>query len=118
MSSWIRVAFDPGQRAIDDVEADLRGVFDDPEIFERDGILVWKATDEVDAQRLTDLGVEASRALVMNVNDTTNSGGGRLYEYVDGEFVLVDAMSGGETYYGRDVIAYMQREHGLVGASK
>ncbi|CBH24843.1 conserved hypothetical protein [Salinibacter ruber M8] len=117
MSSWTRVSFDPGKTGIEAITNDLQKALEDPDTFIHNDMVVWKAFDDIDAQRLTDLGIEASRALVMHVSDTSNSGSGRLYKRIDSEFILLDAMSGGEGYFGRDVLAYMQREHGLVGAA-
>lgn len=118
MSSWVRVTFDPGERTAAEIDDRLRATVEEPETFERDGVLVWKATDTVDADRLNQLAVEAPRAVVMEVSDTANAGTGRVYERVDGEFVLVDAMAGAEDYLGRDVVAYVQRTHGTVGVTR
>lgn len=115
MSSWIRVTFDPGDRSVATVEEQLREALDDPETVRWPDALVWKAREEIDADRLTDLGVEARRALVIRANDTVMAGDGRLYERIDGRFVPVDAMAGAEGFVGRDVTAYFQREYGLVG---
>ncbi|QLH80326.1 hypothetical protein [Halosimplex pelagicum] len=118
MSSWIRVTFDPGKRPLDAVERQLRAALDDPETERRDGTLVWKARERVDAEALTDLGVAAERVLVIDANDTAMAGSGTLYEFVDGAYVPVDAMAGAEGYVGRDAVGYVQREHGFVGAAR
>lgn len=112
------MTFDPGERSTDAIAAELEGAVEDPETFRRDGNLVWKAREQVDADRLDDLGVGASRALVIRANDTSMAGGGTLYERVDGAYVPVDKMAGGEGYVGRDVVYYVQREHGLAGADR
>ncbi|ELZ27587.1 hypothetical protein C475_06695 [Halosimplex carlsbadense 2-9-1] len=118
MTFWTRVTFDPGERSVDEVEGQLRTARDDPETERRDGAVVWKAREEVEGDTLTDLGVEAERALVIDANDTAMAGDGTLYEFVDGAYVPVDAMNGGEIYLGRDVVAYVQREHGFVGVER
>ncbi|MFA9426396.1 hypothetical protein [Natronorubrum sp. A-ect3] len=114
MSSWIRVTFDSGDRSVTTVEEQLREALEDPDTVRWPDALVWKAQEEIDAERLTDLGVEARRALVVWANDTAMAGDGRLYERIDGRFVPVDAMSGVEGFVGRDVTSYFQREYGLL----
>ena len=125
MSSWTCVTFDPGKRASEDVASDLRHSLtevdapvcredeqQDPNIGFDETSVVWRVHG-FDGEAFQSLEIPCSKALAINIQDTAGAGTGRIYEWVDGEFLQTDIFR--DVSYGRRVLDYFLLEHGIQG---
>lgn len=58
---------------------------------------------------------ETGRVLIINANDTSDSGTGRLYELTEDGLELVEEEHGYEGARGHDVTGYFREEHNING---
>lgn len=116
MSAWTRIVFEPGDgKTVADIEDALAAVDEDAETERRDGRLVWKETRSFELETIRHLDVPAAYILVTRNEDTAGTGSWYLFEPLDGEYVLIDAKTGGEHRYGLDAFDYLWLEHGIEG---
>jgi len=72
---------------------------------------IRRRVDEIIEESETDTG----RVLIINANDTSDSGSGRLYALRDGTLEIVEEEQGYEGARGHDVTGYFREEYDING---
>jgi len=99
MGGIATAVFEPGDRALDDIEADLeRSVADHSRnlsrtVFQNDGRVVWKFKGAQTVFKDDEIAVECDRVLYLGIGDTAEWGHGILFEWNGNGYEVVESHS-------------------------